>query len=139
MNDLLNINSTNLPVRWSNNDGFFVENLFIVECRSFTDMIEVMQEGVRNRRVAAHELNKDSSRSHSMFTVFLDIETIDLVDGFRSKKFGKIHFVDLAGSERLKESKSRGETAIETGHINKSLLTLGKVISHLASSKRASQ
>jgi hypothetical protein len=43
------------------------------------------------------------------------------------KKYGKLSFVDLAGSERLKESKSNGEMIKETGNINKSLFTLGKV------------
>lgn len=46
-----------------------------------------------------------------------------------SNKYGKISFVDLAGSERLKETKSKGEMLKETGNINKSLFTLGKVIS----------
>lgn len=110
----------------------------MVECPTFQDLMAVVEEGVRNRRVASHDLNKDSSRSHSIFTVFIDMETVDLVDGYSSKKFGKIHFVDLAGSERLKESKSQGSTAIETGHINKSLLTLSKVISLLGSSRRSS-
>jgi len=45
--------------------------------------------------------------------------------------FGKISFVDLAGSENLKHTKSSGDTLKETGSINKSLFTLGKVISAL--------
>ena len=52
------------------------------------------------------------------------------------KKYGKISFVDLAGSERLKESLSEGTMAKETGQINKSLFTLGKVISMLASKEK---
>lgn len=138
-NDLLNLQATNLPVRWSNRDGFFVENLFIVECASFADLMAVVQEGVSNRKVSAHELNKDSSRSHSIFTVYFDIQTVDLQDGYTSSKYGRVHFVDLAGSERLKESKSKGANAIETGHINKSLLTLGKVIRVLSESQGKQQ
>ena len=54
-------------------------------------------------------------------------------DGLVYKKYGKISFVDLAGSERLKETKTEGQTMIkETGSINKSLFTLGKVISMLS-------
>jgi hypothetical protein len=53
------------------------------------------------------------------------------------KKYGKISFVDLAGSERLKESKSQGDMVKETGNINKSLFTLGKVISCLSGEKGA--
>lgn len=53
------------------------------------------------------------------------------------KRYGKISFVDLAGSEKLKESKSEGIMAKETGQINKSLFTLGKVISMLSSKEKA--
>lgn len=51
------------------------------------------------------------------------------------KKYGKLCFVDLAGSERLKESKAKGDMIKETGSINKSLFTLGKVISSLTDKK----
>lgn len=54
------------------------------------------------------------------------------------KRYGKLSFVDLAGSERLKESKSHGDMIKETGNINKSLFTLGKVIQSL-SDKKAKQ
>ncbi len=53
-----------------------------------------------------------------------------------SNKYGKISFVDLAGSERLKETKSKGEMLKETGNINRSLFTLGKVISSLSEKKK---
>ncbi|KAL9648699.1 hypothetical protein ABK040_003637 [Willaertia magna] len=133
VNDLLNLRSTNLPVRWSNKDGFFVEHLFVVECEQLEDLLQVLHEGIANRKVSSHEMNKDSSRSHSIFTVNFEISNLDLNDGFESRRFGRMHFVDLAGSEKLKQSKSTGSTAIETAHINKSLLTLGKVISVLSS------
>ena len=84
VNDLLNLSSVNLPVRWSNYDGFFAENLFIVECRQYEDMMEVVQEGVSNRKVSAHELNKDSSRSHTIFTIYIDTITTDRIDGFKT-------------------------------------------------------
>ncbi len=69
-----------------------------------------------------------------MLTVYLISETKD-EDSHVFKKYGKISFVDLAGSERLKESESQGEMVKETGNINKSLFTLGKVISCLADKK----
>jgi hypothetical protein len=61
---------------------------------------------MKNRKVGSHDLNKDSSRSHSILTVYLISETVGEGDGHIFKKYGKISFVDLAGSERLKESKS---------------------------------
>lgn len=66
--------------------------------------------------------------------MYLISETKD-EDNHVFKKYGKISFVDLAGSERLKESESQGEMVKETGNINKSLFTLGKVISCLADKK----
>jgi kinesin family protein 12 len=139
INDLLNLSSTNLPVRWRNSDGFFVENLYVVNCLNVEDFMAVVTEGISNRRVASHDLNKDSSRSHTIFTIYIDIGVEDVRHSNTIfTKFGKVQIVDLAGSERLKESNSKGGTAVETGHINKSLLTLGKVINRLGDPKRIS-
>jgi hypothetical protein len=63
---------------------------------------------MKNRHSGSHELNADSSRSHSLLTVYLISETVNKDDGHVVKKYGKISFVDLAGSERLKQSKSEG-------------------------------
>eukprot|EP00741_Cyanophora_paradoxa_P009082 tig00000145_g8795.t1 len=129
--DLLNVGSGNLPIRYSSKQGFFVENLFVVECQTMEDVTAVFQEGTRNRTVGSHALNKDSSRSHSIMTVFLEHEVPDPVDGRPVARYGKVSFVDLAGSERLKDSKSEGSQVKETTNINRSLFTLGKVISAL--------
>jgi kinesin family member 12 len=104
----------------------------VVECTGQEDIIAVLHEGMKNRHHGSHELNKDSSRSHSILTVYLISQTKNANDGHIFKKYGKISFVDLAGSERLKESKSEGVMAKETGSINKSLFALGKVISMLS-------
>jgi len=109
----------------------------IVECTNVNDMLAVLHEGNKNRKIGSHELNKDSSRSHSILTTYL-ISEIQNGDE-RIKKYGKISFVDLAGSERLKESKSQGEMIKETGNINKSLFTLGKVINGLTDKKLKNQ
>uniref|UniRef100_K3WW16 Kinesin-like protein n=1 Tax=Globisporangium ultimum (strain ATCC 200006 / CBS 805.95 / DAOM BR144) TaxID=431595 RepID=K3WW16_GLOUD len=129
--DLLNPASGALSVRWNDRSGFYVQNLLVVQCDSIDDLMAVVQEGHKNRRVGTHEMNKDSSRSHSIMTVHVDRETTDPNDGHVITKYGKVSFVDLAGSERLKETKSSNTE--ETSNINKSLLTLGKVISALAS------
>ncbi len=94
----------------------------------------MLNEGIKNRKSGSHELNQDSSRSHSLMTVYVISET-QSVDNRSVKRYGKISFVDLAGSERLKESKSQGEMAKETANINKSLFTLGKVIKALSDKK----
>jgi kinesin family protein 12 len=71
--------------------------------------------------------------------VYLISEVKNEQDNHTFKKYGKISFVDLAGSEKLKESRSEGIMMQETGQINKSLFTLGKVISMLASKDSASK
>ena len=78
-------------------------------------MVAVLHEGIKNRHSGSHELNKDSSRSHSILTVYLISEQEDKDNNHVFKKYGKMSFVDLAGSERLKESGSEGIMAKETG------------------------
>ena len=127
-----------LQVRWNVTNGFFVKDLIVVECSSAEDLLAVVSEGHRNRRIGSHEMNKDSSRSHSLLTVHVEAAGVDSQDGHALVRYGKIVFVDLAGSERLKDTKSEGATLTETGAINKSLFTLGKVISTLSSAANAS-
>mmetsp|Transcript_16099 Transcript_16099/g.2667 ORF Transcript_16099/g.2667 Transcript_16099/m.2667 type:complete len:134 (+) Transcript_16099:658-1059(+) len=89
---------------------------------------------MRNRKTGSHELNKDSSRSHSILMIYFISEITEA--GHAIKRYGKTYFVDLAGSERLKESKSTGGMVKETGNINKSLFILGKVISELGDKRK---
>ncbi|KAE9103550.1 hypothetical protein PF007_g14371 [Phytophthora fragariae] len=137
--DLLNPGSGALNVRWNARAGFYVQDLLVVRCDSLSDVLAVVDEGHRNRHVASHGMNADSSRSHSLLTVHVDrTETRDSDSGQSHgvTRYGKMSFVDLAGSERLKETRSNN--AEETSNINRSLLTLGKVISALAASSSGS-
>lgn len=84
--------------------GFYVEDLYIFECTNVDDMLFMLSEGMSHRAVGSHNLNQDSSRSHSMLTFYLESEEEENGDPY--VKFGKISFVDLAGSERLKETQS---------------------------------
>jgi len=135
--DLLNPSSGILHCRWNSKKGFYVEELMVVDCTSVDDLIAVLHEGMRNRKSGSHELNADSSRSHSILMIYF-ISEITGEDGHTYKKYGKTYFVDLAGSERLKETKSSGGMLNETKNINKSLFTLGKVISALGDKKNRS-
>jgi kinesin family protein 12 len=103
--DLLNPTNISLPVRWTQEKGFYVENLFVVECEVLDDSIAVLEEGIRNRKTASHRLNEHSSRSHGLLTLYIENETVDPDDQRVLIKRGKMTFVDLAGSERVKESK----------------------------------
>jgi hypothetical protein len=142
-----------LPVKWDPNCGggggggggggagsggnggaFYVKGLREVPCSDAAQMLAVLRAGARHRRVGAHELNMESSRSHAIFTVHAEGVALDpAADDCGLRRHGKISFVDLAGSERLKESRTEGKTAVrEAIHINKSLSALGKVICVLA-------
>lgn len=116
-----------LHVRQSDSSGFLVQDLFVVACEDTEDMTAVVAEGVANRHVSNHAMNKDSSRSHALFTIEIDVE-----GGGRPARRGKVCFVDLAGSERLRDTHSTGQVLKEAGFINSSLFVLGKVISALS-------
>jgi hypothetical protein len=128
VNDLLN-ETTNLKVRWSQpQQGFFIESLMIVTCSNLGDLLAVLQQGLSQRKRAAHMMNQDSSRSHVVLSLGVERQRSDGAP----PTLGKINFVDLAGSEKLRDSGSQGVNATETKNINTSLLALGKVITALA-------
>jgi hypothetical protein len=125
-----------LPVKFDTNRGsFFVGDLSYGKCNTVEELLRLYMKALRNRSVASHELNRDSSRSHCLLTVYVD-SMVAAENGHISTRHGKISFVDLAGSERLKDSQSQGSTLRETGAINKSIFTLGKVISSLCDRKK---
>lgn len=132
--DLLNPSSGVLHCRWNLKQGFFVEELMVVDCTNIDDLIAVLHEGMRNRKSGSHELNADSSRSHSILMIYF-ISEVASEEGHSIKRYGKSYFIDLAGSERLKETLSSGGMLTETKNINRSLFVLGKVISSLGDKK----
>ncbi|SPP75263.1 kinesin-like protein KIF12 [Drosophila guanche] len=138
--DLLNPGSARKPlaVRWSKKSGgFFVENLFTVDCEELDDLLAVLEEGMRNRAVGSHAMNDHSSRSHTILTVHI-LSDQQTDGGVFLSKHGKINFVDLAGSELTKKTMSEGKTLEEANNINKSLMVLGYCISSLSDAKKRS-
>lgn len=98
--------------------------------KTATEGIRLLQEGSYKRQVAATKCNDLSSRSHTVFTVTAYIKcTTDTGEDFISA--GKLNLVDLAGSENIQRSGAENKRATEAGLINKSLLTLGRVINAL--------
>lgn len=92
--------------------------------------IKLLQEGSHKRQVAATKCNDLSSRSHTVFTVTVYIKrTAENEEDYVSA--GKLNLVDLAGSENIQRSGAENKRAAEAGLINKSLLTLGRVINAL--------
>eukprot|EP00198_Chlamydomonas_reinhardtii_P014309 XP_001703646.1 predicted protein [Chlamydomonas reinhardtii] len=103
--DLLNLKAKNLPVKWDAALGFFVPGLKQAACSKLETMLDVIRTGMKHRHVGSHELNIESSRSHSIMTVYLTSTPADpAAADFGTPRMGKISFVDLAGSERLKAS-----------------------------------
>ncbi|XP_076956292.1 kinesin-like protein KIN-12C [Bidens hawaiensis] len=124
--DLLDPSSTNLQLREDVKKGVYVENLTEYEVHSVGDILKLLSQGSANRRVAATNMNRESSRSHSVFTCV--IESRWEKDSTSNLRFARLNLVDLAGSERQKTSGAEGERLKEAANINKSLSTLGHVI-----------
>ncbi|XP_058730761.1 kinesin-like protein KIN-12D [Vicia villosa] len=124
--DLLDPSSTNLLLREDVKKGVYVENLSEFEAQSVSDIIRLLIQGSANRKVAATNMNRESSRSHSVFTCV--IESTWEKDSTTNYRFARLNLVDLAGSERQKTSGAEGERLKEAASINKSLSTLGHVI-----------
>lgn len=96
--------------------------------------LQLLRSGSHKRQVAATKCNDLSSRSHTVFTITVYMKrTSDTGEDYVSA--GKLNLVDLAGSENIKRSGAENKNAIEAGLINKSLLTLGRVINALVDKK----
>ncbi|XP_055966939.1 kinesin-like protein KIF1B isoform X3 [Sorex fumeus] len=131
--DLLNPkNKGNLRVREHPLLGPYVEDLSKLAVTSYTDIADLMDAGNKARTVAATNMNETSSRSHAVFTIVFTQKKLDTETNLSTEKVSKISLVDLAGSERADSTGAKGTRLKEGANINKSLTTLGKVISALA-------
>ncbi|XP_069730752.1 kinesin-like protein KIF1B isoform X2 [Phaenicophaeus curvirostris] len=131
--DLLNPkNKGNLRVREHPLLGPYVEDLSKLAVTSYTDIADLMDAGNKARTVAATNMNETSSRSHAVFTIVFTQKKHDTETDLCTEKVSKISLVDLAGSERADSTGAKGTRLKEGANINKSLTTLGKVISALA-------
>ncbi|PFH50565.1 hypothetical protein AMATHDRAFT_60839 [Amanita thiersii Skay4041] len=131
--DLLNPKNTgNLRVREHPSLGPYVEDLSKLAVSSYDEMMTLMDEGNKARTVAATNMNETSSRSHAVFTLLLTMKRHDVETNMDTEKVSRISLVDLAGSERANSTGATGQRLKEGANINKSLTTLGKVISALA-------
>ncbi|XP_036605155.1 kinesin-like protein KIF16B isoform X2 [Trichosurus vulpecula] len=120
----------NLRVREHPKEGPYVEDLSKHLVQNYSDVEELMEAGNINRTTAATGMNDVSSRSHAIFTINFTQAKFD--SEMPCETVSKIHLVDLAGSERADATGATGVRLKEGGNINKSLVTLGNVISALA-------
>ncbi|XWS59472.1 hypothetical protein CRYUN_Cryun08bG0125000 [Craigia yunnanensis] len=119
-----------LPLMEDGKGGVLVRGLEEEIVTSASEIFTLLERGSAKRRTAETLLNKQSSRSHSLFSITIHIKEAT-PEGEELIKCGKLNLVDLAGSENISRSGARDGRAREAGEINKSLLTLGRVINAL--------
>ncbi|XP_030059293.1 kinesin-like protein KIF7 [Microcaecilia unicolor] len=114
------------------------------------EVLSLLEMGNTAKHTAATQINMQSSRSHTVFTVIMEqrrgagrisrptLKDQVLVLGSGQVLTSKFHFVDLAGSERILKTGNTGERLKESIQINSGLLALGNVISALGDPRRKS-
>ena len=128
--DLLGNSNQKLDIREDKKKGTYVRDLTYVTLKDTNDIQKCLDKGNKNRHVGATSMNDQSSRSHSLFTVYLEIEENGKI------RSGKLNLVDLAGSERVGKTNATGQTFDEGKKINLSLTALGSVIDALSFNKK---
>mmetsp|Transcript_23266 Transcript_23266/g.17687 ORF Transcript_23266/g.17687 Transcript_23266/m.17687 type:complete len:240 (-) Transcript_23266:1034-1753(-) len=111
-----------------------VKGISQILCGSEEDALNALFSGDLQKTVSEHQMNKHSSRSHCIFTLY--IESRSRVESQDKYTYSKLHLVDLAGSERTKKTGSAGIILKEATFINKSLSFLEQVVLALSESKR---
>ena len=122
--DLLSKNvEKKLEIRENKESGVFVKDLTPFMINNMQELVKKLTIGSQNRITGQTDMNRHSSRSHSIFTVI--IEMCENIGGQNKIRVGKLNLVDLAGSERQSKTHAVGERFIEAVNINQSLSTLG--------------
>lgn len=104
--------------------------------KTHSELMEYMNIGNKNRSVGETAMNKDSSRSHLLFMLFLESAEVTSTNQDEKRYVAsKLNLVDLAGSERLSKTGAAGDRLKEAQKINLSLSALGNVISALVDGK----
>lgn len=124
-----------LRVREHPEMGPYVQGLSQHVVTSYKQVIQLLEEGIANRITAATHVHEASSRSHAIFTIHYSQAIVE--NNLPSEIASKINLVDLAGSERADPSYCK-DRITEGANINKSLVTLGIVISTLAQNSQVS-
>eukprot|EP00667_Euglena_gracilis_P014384 EG_transcript_14885 len=128
--DLLDPANTKLSLVQSF-DGVACVGLTTVAVRSVSEVFELHARGKVNRETGSTGMNSTSSRSHAIFQIALESRPKGS-QGNDRVRYSLLNFVDLAGSERHKDTRTEGQRKLEGSMINRSLLTLQKVIKALA-------
>eukprot|EP01138_Halocafeteria_seosinensis_P008323 gb/GECG01008505.1/.p1 GENE.gb/GECG01008505.1/~~gb/GECG01008505.1/.p1 ORF type:complete len:1631 (+),score=309.44 gb/GECG01008505.1/:1-4893(+) len=121
-----------LKLREDPSAGTHLEGVVEQTVESAQRLMDLTQHASNIRATSETSMNKDSSRSHAIYTLKLQVESRN---GREKTKFGKIILVDLAGSEMVRRTQATGTVLEEAKNINKSLSALGNVIRSLAEGK----
>ncbi|CAN0180300.1 unnamed protein product [Discosporangium mesarthrocarpum] len=122
--------TTGLTVREDTKKGVYAEGLAEEEVDSAESACNILFAGFHNRRVGETAMNRESSRSHAVFTLVIEGTEVEET-GLTRMRSARFNLVDLAGSERQKDTQASGERLKEASSINKSLSTLGQVFNAL--------
>ena len=125
-----NTQNEKLKVKEDSKRGMYIDGITEVPVSNAKEAKDVILKGLKSRHVAATAMNSESSRSHLIFTIYLNASYLRNEGGSVSKA-SRLHLIDLAGSERQKQTKAEGSRIKEAGMINKSLSSLGNVINAL--------
>ena len=121
-----------LKIREHPSEGPYVKDLTEMTVKNHSELLRCMRIGDASRTTASTKMNDTSSRSHAVFTIVLKQIHHDLTTDSTTERTSRIRLVDLAGSERANRTEATGQRLREGSNINKSLTTLGRVISALA-------
>ncbi|KAM0887609.1 hypothetical protein ACQ4PT_028906 [Festuca glaucescens] len=110
--------------------GAVIRGLEEIVVYSPGEIYSLLEQGSARRRTADTALNKQSSRSHSVFSIYIHVK-VTTIGNQELMNCGRLNLVDLAGSESIARSGAKEVRAREAGELNKSLLTLGRVITAL--------
>ncbi|XP_034033021.1 kinesin-like protein klp-3 [Thalassophryne amazonica] len=127
LNDLLTKNANAALDITVQGKSVSVPGLTQVQVQTEADILNVMEMGEKNRKIASTKMNIQSSRSH--LVVALKVEGSDELSGLTSR--GTLTLCDLAGSERISKTEAEGQRLVEAAAINKSLMALGQVFGAL--------
>ncbi|KFZ63483.1 Kinesin-like KIF23, partial [Podiceps cristatus] len=116
-------------LREDQNHNMYVTGCTEVEVKSTEEAFEVFWRGQKKRHIANTQLNRESSRSHSVFMIKLaqaplDADGDNVLQAKEQIALSQLSLVDLAGSERTNRTKAEGNRLREAGNINQSLMTL---------------
>ncbi|CAI5700537.1 unnamed protein product [Peronospora effusa] len=114
-------------LREDHNKAVYVDQLREIDVGSEEEALTLLQLGSQNRHVSSTEMNRESSRSHAVFSVKLVLEE-RTSSGVKRTRRSCLHLVDLAGSEKQRQTRVHGKQLKEAAQINKSLSALGNVI-----------